>query len=139
MQLTAAILAFAAGAIAVPAATSAATGPVATSSVSQPFNVLSIRSGTTLQYSPWGATKGSLLSGLKEQGAKCDKSGGNSATFEIRDGELFLYNKDKDTQKVWVDLSGMGETFRVVLKKKKKKKKNESQANHANCDIQAKE
>lgn len=105
MQLTT-LLAFAAGALAAPASNVCRS---ANAGASKPFGVINIRSGSPVHFQSWGATNSYIVSGLTNQNATCDHGDTESATFQIRDEELFLYNKNKDVQKVWVDRSGMGE------------------------------
>ncbi|KAI3393289.1 hypothetical protein diail_4471 [Diaporthe ilicicola] len=76
-----------------------------------PFNMLSIRSASDLQYASFTASKGGLsLNPTGEQGATC--AGGATqdyATFVLNKGELSLYTPDNVTQKLYTDRSGMGQ------------------------------
>ncbi|ORY68232.1 cell wall protein PhiA [Pseudomassariella vexata] len=75
------------------------------------FGVLSIRSGSELQYAAWQAANNGIFNLLPEQNASCDDAAGNynSATFRIVDGELYLYSTENPPQYFYVDRSGMGQ------------------------------
>jgi hypothetical protein len=76
-----------------------------------PFNMVSIRSGSNLQYSPFMAKDGGLVLNAKDQGASCSNGAQQEkyATFFLKDGELNLYTPSNVTQKLFTDRSGMGQ------------------------------
>lgn len=75
-----------------------------------PFNMLSIRSGSDLQYASFAAVQGGLALNVKEQGATCSNGADQEyATFFLQDGELSLYTPGNVTQKLYTDRSGMGQ------------------------------
>lgn len=92
------------------AITAAAASPVA--SDARTFGLVSIRSGSDLQYGSFSAAKGSFLIDLPQgqQNASCDAGHQtNDATFSLtKSGELFLYSTSAPVQEVFVDRSGMG-------------------------------
>ncbi|KAI5295784.1 hypothetical protein KEM55_006049 [Ascosphaera atra] len=74
-----------------------------------PFGVISIRSGSDMQYASWGASQSMIGAGLSQQNASCNTDPYNAATFQIRDGALYLYSTQNPPQEVYVDRSGMGQ------------------------------
>lgn len=75
-----------------------------------PFNMVSIRSGSNLQYASFSAVEGGLALNVKEQGATCLNGPDQEyATFFLSQGELNLYTPGNVTQKLWTDRSGMGQ------------------------------
>jgi len=74
-----------------------------------PFALLSIRSGSDLQYGSFSAANGGLLINAPEQGATCEKGDQGYATFYLNQGELNLYTPANITQKLYTDRSGMGQ------------------------------
>ncbi|KAG8158080.1 hypothetical protein KVR01_011841 [Diaporthe batatas] len=75
-----------------------------------PFNMVSIRSGSNLQYASFSAEQGGLGLNVKEQGATCSNGAEREyATFFLSQGELNLYTPGNVTQKLYVDRSGMGQ------------------------------
>lgn len=73
-----------------------------------PFGLISIRSGSDLQYSSFAAAQGGLAISLGDQGATCE-SDINTATFYLSQGALYLYTPSNVTQQVYTDRSGMGQ------------------------------
>jgi len=91
------------------AATAAATVSAAPVDGQKPFGVLAIHSGSGVQNSGFNAAKSSLFAGLPSQNASCARpEDGQTATFYIKDGELYLYDQSATPQKFYVDRSGMG-------------------------------
>lgn len=120
MQLTAVLTLFGGAlATAFPAAIYPAPSPASTSTdddvhPSQPFGIISIRSGAAVHLSSWGAAGGRIGSALTNQNAVCDDGQGvNYATFNMYEGELYLYNSYKEGQRVWVDRSESGEHHNI--------------------------
>lgn len=73
-----------------------------------PFGLISIRSGSDLQYSSFTAAQGGLAIGLDQEGATCSGDA-TSATFYLNQGALFLYTPSNVTQQLYTDRSGMGQ------------------------------
>ncbi|KAK6859217.1 hypothetical protein PG995_005070 [Apiospora arundinis] len=96
--------------IAITAASAAAVS-AQTSNGQQVFGVLSIASGTPLQYAGWSASQRGLFNHGAAQQASCDKGLAQEfATFQLTDaGELYLYSTSNPRQQVFVDRSGMGQ------------------------------
>lgn len=75
-----------------------------------PFNLVSIRSGSDLQYAAFSASNGGLALNAKEQGATCANGESQEyATFVLNQGELSLYTPANVTQTLYTDRSGMGQ------------------------------
>ncbi|KAJ0116647.1 hypothetical protein N8I77_002958 [Diaporthe amygdali] len=74
-----------------------------------PFSLVSIRSGSDLQYASFSAVQGGLALNVEEQGATCEKGEQNYATFVLNQGELSLYTPANVTQTLYTDRSGMGQ------------------------------
>ncbi|KAH8767442.1 hypothetical protein F5883DRAFT_555026 [Diaporthe sp. PMI_573] len=75
-----------------------------------PFNMLSIRSGSDLQYASFAAVQGGLALHVEEQGATCSNGAEQEyATFVLNQGELSLYTPANLTQTLYTDRSGMGQ------------------------------
>lgn len=74
-----------------------------------PFNLVSVRSGSDLQYASFSAVQGGLALNVEEQGADCLNGEQNYATFSLSQGELLLYTPDTVEQKLYTDRSGMGQ------------------------------
>ncbi|KAJ5274117.1 hypothetical protein N7478_009242 [Penicillium angulare] len=91
------------------AASVAATASALPSTQSETFNVVSIHSGSDVQYDGFNAAKSSILAGLKSQGASCARPKDQDATFYIKDGALYLYAASATPQEIYVDRSGMGQ------------------------------
>ncbi|BCR82794.1 cell wall protein PhiA [Aspergillus chevalieri] len=92
------------------AATAAATVSAAPTDGQKPFGVLAIHSGSGVQNSGFNAAKSSLFAGLPSQNASCARpEDGQTATFYIKDSELYLYDQSATPQKFYVDRSGMGQ------------------------------
>ena len=75
------------------------------------FHLMSLRSASPIHFGSFSAAESNIFINYPqgEQGATCDGKADNSATFSLKDGELFLYNKDSPrAQQVYVDRSGMG-------------------------------
>lgn len=73
-----------------------------------PFGLVSIRSGSDLQYGAFSASQNGLAINLDSQGATCDRET-NTATFYLSEGALFLLTPANITQQVYTDRSGMGQ------------------------------
>ncbi|KAF5025350.1 hypothetical protein F66182_2561 [Fusarium sp. NRRL 66182] len=73
------------------------------------FEVMALNSGTEIHTAGLQAAKSGLALGLKDQGASCDAKSNNKATFNLVDGELFLYKTDNPPQQLYVDRSGMAQ------------------------------
>ncbi|OJJ96037.1 hypothetical protein ASPACDRAFT_81717 [Aspergillus aculeatus ATCC 16872] len=91
------------------AATAAALPATDASSQSQTFGIVSIHSGSAVQYQPFTAAKSSLFAGLPGQNASCARPKEQTATFYIQDGALYLYDQSATPQEFYVDRSGMGQ------------------------------
>lgn len=74
-----------------------------------PFNLVSIRSGSNLQYASFSAVRGGLALNAPEEGADCVDGEQNYATFSLSQGELLLYTPGDVQQKLYTDRSGMGQ------------------------------
>lgn len=101
--------AFAACAAAAPAhhVRSNGTSPIGDN---EPFSLVSIRSGSTLQYASFSAAQNGLLLSLPSQNATCDSSATpNYATFYLSQGALYLSTPSNVTQELYTDRSGMGQ------------------------------
>ncbi|KAF2849403.1 hypothetical protein T440DRAFT_469495 [Plenodomus tracheiphilus IPT5] len=72
-----------------------------------PFTILTIRSGSDLQYGSFQAANGGLLINTPQQNASC-ATDANYATFQLNNGSLYLYT-DNPPQQIFVDRSGMGQ------------------------------
>ncbi|KAI1841419.1 hypothetical protein JX265_001513 [Neoarthrinium moseri] len=91
------------------AAATAAGASAQNSTTPSAFGVLSIRSGSQLQYAGWSAASGGIFNLLPEQKVSCDPGADESyATFTIVDGALNLYSNQNPPQQLYVDRSGMG-------------------------------
>lgn len=73
-----------------------------------PFGLVSIRSGSALQYGSFSAAQNGLAINLENQGATC-ASETNTATFYLSKGALYLYTPTNVTQQIYTDRSGMGQ------------------------------
>lgn len=71
------------------------------------FTILTIRSGSDLQYGNFQAANRALYVNTPKQNATCSEDV-NYASFLIKDGGLYL-NNDKEPQQIVVDRSGMGQ------------------------------
>lgn len=98
------------------AASVATTASALPSTQSETFNVVSIHSGSGVQYAGFNAAKSSILAGLKSQGASCARPKEQDATFYIKDGALYLYAASATPQEIYVDRSGMGKFVGSHLK-----------------------
>ncbi|KAK8030057.1 hypothetical protein PG993_011348 [Apiospora rasikravindrae] len=93
-------------------AASSAAAVSAQTPIGQTFGVLSIASGTQLQYAGWSASHRGLFARGPAQEASCDKGAKEEfATFHLNDkSELFLFNNGQNPpQQIFVDRSGMGQ------------------------------
>jgi hypothetical protein len=93
------------------AASSAAAVSAATP-IGQTFGVVSIASGTALQYAGWSASGRGIYANGPAQDASCDKGIKEEfATFHLNEaGELYLFNNGQNPpQQIFVDRSGMGQ------------------------------
>ncbi|OGE47122.1 hypothetical protein PENARI_c061G03055 [Penicillium arizonense] len=86
-----------------------AVASAAPSTQSKTFGVVSIHSGSGVQYSAFNAANSSIFAGLPNQGASCARPQEQHATFYINDGALYLYDKSATPQEIYVDRSGMGQ------------------------------
>ncbi|KAK8096472.1 hypothetical protein PG999_012416 [Apiospora kogelbergensis] len=79
--------------------------------IGQTFGVLSIHSGSPVQYAGWSASSRGIFNLGPAQNASCDKGAKEEfATFHLNDkSELFLYSTGNPVQQVYVDRSGMGQ------------------------------
>ncbi|KAK7959452.1 uncharacterized protein PG986_004306 [Apiospora aurea] len=96
--------------LAIAAASAAAVS--AQTPIGQTFGVLSIASGTKLQYAGWSASSRGIFNYGQAQDAACDKGVKEEyATFHLNDkSELFLFNNGQNPpQQLYVDRSGMGQ------------------------------
>ena len=85
-----------------------ASASAAPSAQSETFGIVSIHSGSGVQYDSFNAAKSSIFAGLKSQGASCARPKEQDATFYIKNGALFLYDTSATPQEIFVDRSGMG-------------------------------
>ncbi|KAK7912097.1 hypothetical protein PG985_014578 [Apiospora marii] len=93
-------------------AASSAAAVSAQTPIGQTFGVLSIASGTALQYAGWSASSRGIFANGPAQDASCDKGAKEEfATFHLNEaGELFLFNNGQNPpQQLFVDRSGMGQ------------------------------
>ncbi|KAL4891450.1 hypothetical protein BDV59DRAFT_182683 [Aspergillus ambiguus] len=91
------------------AAASAIALPAPDSTSSDTFGVVSIHSGSAVQYAPFNAALSSIFAGLPHQNASCTRPEEQTATFYINEGALYLYDKSATPQEIYVDRSGMGQ------------------------------
>lgn len=107
MQFFAAAIAASAAALvsASPCATTTADTEIKAGDV---FRIMSIRSGSPIQYASVQAANNGFYLGTELQNATCTKDV-NYASFRLTEaGELFL-NNDQTSQQAYVDRSGMGQ------------------------------
>ncbi|KAH7401351.1 hypothetical protein BKA66DRAFT_405744 [Pyrenochaeta sp. MPI-SDFR-AT-0127] len=71
------------------------------------FRVMTIRSGSDIQYGSVQAANNGLLVNTPKQNASCSEDV-NYASFRLSSGALFL-NTDNPPQQIFVDRSGMGQ------------------------------
>lgn len=90
------------------AASLAATAAALPAAQSNTFGVVAIHSGSSVQYSSFNAAKSSIFAGLRSQNASCERNKEQDATFYIKDGALYLYDRSATPQEIFVDRSGMG-------------------------------
>lgn len=74
----------------------------------QAFGLLALRSASDIHYARVSAKVNSIFLRLDDQGATCEKESDNTATFYLKDGQLFLYTGDGPKQQIFADRSGMG-------------------------------
>ena len=86
--------------------------PKATGSAPKAFGLVALRSASPIHFSSFSATQSGFDLKLPKdkQGAKCDGKDDGTATFTIKDGELFLYSSGKTQQIAYTDRSGMGKS-----------------------------
>lgn len=72
------------------------------------FNILTIRSGSDIQYGRVQAANGGLLINTASQNASCGPENPNYASFQLSKGDLYLYTANPP-QQMYVDRSGMGQ------------------------------
>ena len=77
------------------------------------FGIVSIHSGSSVQYASFNAAKSSLFAGLSSQNASCARPQEQTATFYIKDGALYLYDQSATPQEFYVDRSGMGKLYHI--------------------------
>ncbi|KAG9189294.1 hypothetical protein G6011_06162 [Alternaria panax] len=83
----------------------AATKP----SVNEPFRLMSLRTGTPIQFGNVQAVKGGLSINALKQDSYCTEPDVNYATFTLTpEGDLYLYTPNPPLQ-AYVDRSGMGQ------------------------------
>ncbi|ROW02509.1 hypothetical protein VMCG_06001 [Cytospora schulzeri] len=75
----------------------------------EPFGLVAIRSGSSLQYSSFTAAENSILLDLPSQNATCASDTANYATFYLSGGALYLWTPSNVTQELYTDRSGMGQ------------------------------
>ncbi|KAH9892933.1 cell wall protein PhiA [Xylariomycetidae sp. FL2044] len=74
------------------------------------FNLMTIRSGSDVQYAGVTAAISSLLVNYPDQDASCDTNADvSTATFYLNDGGLYLYAASATPQQLFSDRSGMGQ------------------------------
>lgn len=95
--------------LAASAATAVSALPAASESQLKTFNLVSIHSGSAVQYAGFNAAKSSLFAGLSSQNATCTRPKEQTATFYIKDGALYLFDQSATPQEFYVDRSGMGQ------------------------------
>ncbi|KAF9888841.1 hypothetical protein FE257_008210 [Aspergillus nanangensis] len=88
---------------------SACKAPGGGETAAETFGVVSIHSGSAVQYAPFNAALSSIFAGLSSQNASCARPDEQTATFYIKDGSLYLYDKSATPQQLYVDRSGMGQ------------------------------
>lgn len=78
------------------------------------FHLMSLRSASPIHFGSFSAAESNIYINYPKgkQGATCKGDAEGLATFSLKDGGLFLYNKDtKQQQQVFVDRSGMGKSW----------------------------
>jgi hypothetical protein len=90
--------------------TSEAKAQATGSDAPKAFGLVALRSASPIHFSAFSASQSgfSLKLPKDKQGAKCDGKDEGTATFTIKDGELFLYSTGKEQQIAYTDRSGMG-------------------------------
>ena len=78
------------------------------SALATTFELIALRPDSPIHFAPFSAAHSSLFLYLPHQNASCEGEHPNRATFYIKQGRLFLYSKDGETQEIFVDRSGMG-------------------------------
>ncbi|UKZ91448.1 uncharacterized protein TrAFT101_006426 [Trichoderma asperellum] len=73
------------------------------------FDVLALRSASLIHFAQVSASRSSLFLGLPLSNATCKGESSGHATFYIANQELVLYSSEGETQKIFVDRSGMGQ------------------------------
>ncbi|KAH6637513.1 hypothetical protein C7974DRAFT_389664 [Boeremia exigua] len=107
MKFTTAAIAASAAALvsATPCASATADSDIKTGDV---FRVMTLRSGSDIQYGSLQAANGGLVLNVAQQNASCSEAV-NYASFQLTEaGELYLYT-DNPPQYFYTDRSGMGQ------------------------------
>ncbi|KUI63317.1 hypothetical protein VM1G_11039 [Cytospora mali] len=100
--------AFAATAAAVPALRTRQSNGT-TIGDNEPFGLMALRSGSAIHFSSFSASQNGIQIGLDSQGASCDSTDSNDATFYLSNGALYLLTPSNITQELYTDRSGMGQ------------------------------
>ncbi|KAJ5157917.1 uncharacterized protein N7482_009017 [Penicillium canariense] len=87
----------------------AATAAALPAIESNTFNVITIHSGSNVQYASFNAAKSSIFAGLSSQNASCARPKEQIATFYLNNEALYLYDESATPQELYVDRSGMGQ------------------------------
>lgn len=72
------------------------------------FDVMALRSASPIHFAQVSAARSGLFLGLPHPNATCKGESSGHATFYMADEELALYSCEGETQRVFVDRSGMG-------------------------------
>ncbi|OGE49553.1 hypothetical protein PENARI_c021G03662 [Penicillium arizonense] len=91
------------------ASVSAAVSAAPSAESNKTFGVIAIHSGSGVQNAAFDASQSSIFAGLANPGASCARPKEQDATFYIKDGALYLYDKSATPQEIYVDASGMGQ------------------------------
>ncbi|KAJ5778481.1 hypothetical protein N7520_001727 [Penicillium odoratum] len=75
---------------------------------SDPFSVIAIHSGSSVQNSAFDAAHGGIFAGLPSQNASCDNTEEQYATFYLSEEALYLYSESDSKQEIYVDASEIG-------------------------------
>lgn len=84
----------------------------------QAFNLMALRSASPIHFAQTSAARSKLLLRLpkESQGATCNGADSGTATFSLRNGNLFFYKTGSPPQQIFVDRSKYGMYFLSVLK-----------------------
>lgn len=93
----------------------------ATGDAPKAFGLVALRSASPIHFASFSASQSGFDLKLPKdkQGAKCDGKDEGTATFTIKDGELFLYSSGKEQQIAYTDRSGMGKSphfLQIILR-----------------------